>query len=70
MKLEASLIFGCTSFTFGVKLKRYSDLEGCVLLTVMHRSGGSFTFSGIVSLMLDRSFVWEYVDSCVLSNNL
>lgn len=48
MKLEASLMFGCTSFTFGVKLKQYSDLEGCVLLTVIHRSGGSFTFSDIV----------------------
>ena len=38
-----------TSFTFGVKLNRYSDLEGSVLLTVIHKSGGSFTFSGISS---------------------
>lgn len=49
MKLEASLIFGCASVTFGVKLKPYSGLEVCALLTVIHRRGGSVTFSGIIA---------------------
>ena len=57
MKLEASLMWDCTSDTFGVKLKRYSDFEGSLLFTVIDKSGGSFTFSGISSRFLVERMV-------------
>ena len=51
-------MFGCTRVTFGVKLTRYSDFEGSVLFTVLHKSGGSFTLS-------DMSFFDSLSSWCV-----
>ena len=51
MKLEPNLICPWISLVLGVKLSPYSVFTGGDLFTVIASKGGSFTFSGMVSLV-------------------